>query len=56
LKGSFQIAEKENTMSETNEDLTERENETELDDAELDAVAGGAAAPRDPQSGLPTGQ
>ena len=43
-------------MSETNEDLTERENETELDNPELDTVTGGANKARDPQSGLPTGQ
>jgi hypothetical protein len=41
-------------MSETNEDLKELENETELDNQELDTVTGGS--PRDPQSGLPTGQ
>ena len=43
-------------MSETNEELTERNDETELDNPELDTVAGGIVSPRDPQSGLPTGQ
>jgi hypothetical protein len=41
-------------MDETKKAPTEREEEAELGNAELEAVAGGA--PRDPQSGLPTGQ
>jgi hypothetical protein len=43
-------------MSEENEQLTESESETELVESELDSIAGGIPAARDPQSGLPTGQ
>jgi len=43
-------------MNEANEELTERKDETELDNPELDSVAGGIVSPRDPQSGIPTGK